>query len=83
MNTTIEIIICMGSSCFSKGNKENYQRINQYLKLNNLESKVVFKGKHCLNKCSEGPLIIINGKEYSKVMPEDIPFILSNHFDPK
>lgn len=83
MNKTIEITICMGSSCFSRGNKENYQRINQYLKLNNLESKVFFKGKHCMNKCSEGPLIIINGTEYSKVKPEDIPFLLSSCFDLK
>lgn len=83
MDTSLEIIICMGSSCFSRGNKENYQRINQYLKLNNLESKVTFKGKHCMNKCEEGPLIIINGKEYSKVKPEDVPFLLSSYFDPK
>ena len=83
MENKVEIVICMGSSCFSRGNKENYQRINQYLKLNHLESNVVFKGKHCINKCSEGPLVIINGIEHTKVMPDDISFLLSGFFESK
>lgn len=83
MENKVEIVICMGSSCFSRGNKENYQRINQYLKLNHLENDVVFKGKHCISKCSEGPLVIINGIEHTKVMPDDIPFLLSGFFESK
>ncbi len=83
MNDKVEIVICMGSSCFSRGNKENYQRIIQYLKLNNLESSVIFKGKHCISKCSEGPLVIINGEEHTKVMSEDIPLLLSSYFENK
>lgn len=83
MDNKVEIVICMGSSCFSRGNKENYQRINQYLKLNKLESNVTFKGKHCISKCSEGPFVIINGNEHTKVMPDDIPFLLSTYFENK
>ncbi|MGI6320230.1 MAG: (2Fe-2S) ferredoxin domain-containing protein [Bacteroidales bacterium] len=80
MDQKVEIFICMGSSCFSRGNKENHRRIVQYVKSNNLESKISFRGKHCVGKCAEGPIIIVNGQEYTKVAPEDIMYILSTEF---
>ncbi len=77
----IDIAICLGSSCFSRGNKEILQRINQYIKLKNLEEKVNFHGKHCMAMCASGPILEIDGKIHEKVNAEDVSFLLSTYFE--
>lgn len=54
--------ICLGSSCFSRGNKEVVQFIREYLKKNHLDDKVIFKGARCLGLCSKGPNMLVNGR---------------------
>lgn len=80
VNSKVEIAICLGSSCFSRGNKEVLMRINQYLKMNNLENQVNFHGKHCVGVCAEGPVLEVDGVVYKHVTPEDVTFILSTVF---
>jgi NADH:ubiquinone oxidoreductase subunit E len=55
-----EMHICLGSSCFSRGNKEVVTFIREYLKKNHLEDKVIFKGARCMGRCSNGPNLRIN-----------------------
>jgi len=52
--------ICLGSSCFSRGNKEVVNFIRDYLKRNHLDDKVVFRGARCMGRCSNGPNLRIN-----------------------
>lgn len=60
MSEKVEMNICLGSSCFSRGNKEVVSFIKDYLHRNNLEDKVNFKGARCMGHCSEGPNLRIN-----------------------
>jgi NADH:ubiquinone oxidoreductase subunit E len=62
MSNKLEMQICLGSSCFSRGNKEMVLFIKEYLRKNHLEDKVLFKGARCLDLCSSGPNLVINGK---------------------
>ena len=62
MSRRFEMQICLGSSCFSRGNKEVVQFIREYLRKNHLEDRVIFKGARCLGHCSNGPNLVINGK---------------------
>ena len=64
---TVEIKVCMGSACFAKGNQENLEFIKEYIRENNLDSKVKIIGALCENKCNVGPRVIINDKEYHQV----------------
>lgn len=75
-----EIIICMGSSCFSRGNKKALQIIQAFLKERGLAARVVFKGSHCLGKCEMGPIIKIDGTEYQKLDINQLPGILEQAF---
>ncbi len=54
--------ICLGSSCFSRGNKDVVMFIKEYLRKHHLEDKVIFKGARCMGNCSNGPNLTINGK---------------------
>lgn len=74
------IVICLGSSCFSRGNKENLETIKAYLKEYNLEDKVDFKGELCTGNCNKGPIVKINGKIFKKVNTSSIIEILNNYF---
>ncbi len=71
-----EIVICLGSSCFARGNKKTLIRIQQYIKDHELEESVKFRGNHCFGKCKDGPVLTINGKEYKGVYESDIIDIL-------
>ena len=64
---TSEIKVCMGSACFAKGNQDNLEFIKEYIRENNLDSEVKIIGALCENKCSVGPRVIINDKEYHQV----------------
>lgn len=71
-----EIKICMGSACFAKGNQDNLEFIKNYIELNGLESNIIIIGDLCENKCAEGPRVIIDGKEYTRVTKEVLEEIL-------
>lgn len=75
-NSKIEIIVCMGSACFARGNALNLEFIEQYIKENNLQATVELAGSRCEGTCADGPNIIVNGIEHSKVSIEEIKSIL-------
>ncbi len=77
-STKLEITVCMGSSCFARGNMENLEFIENYIKEHNLDAKVELSGSRCENKCAKGPNIIVNGKEYNNVTIDEIKNILEN-----
>jgi NADH:ubiquinone oxidoreductase subunit E len=75
-----EIRICMGSSCFSRGNRNTLGMIQHYLREHQLENDVVLKGNHCFDNCSEGPTLRIGGRIYTHVSAENIAEIMEREF---
>lgn len=71
-----EIRICMGSSCFSRGNRGTLQLIQQYLKDNQLERDVILKGNHCFGECNSGPVVKMGTRVYEQVSKDTILEIL-------
>lgn len=80
MTTRFEMEICLGSSCFSRGNRDVVQYIKEYLRKNHLDDKVVFKGARCLGHCSNGPNLVINGTVIEGVTTDRIEKILEEKF---
>jgi NADH:ubiquinone oxidoreductase subunit E len=76
LRQSFEIEICLGSSCFSRGNRDVVQVIREYLRKNHLDDKVVFRGARCLGNCSEGPFVVINGRIIEKITITDIEKVL-------
>lgn len=73
---TIEIKICMGSSCFARGNADNLEFIENYIKENNLDAEIELYGARCENICDKGPNIIVNDKLYNNITKEEIVELL-------
>lgn len=61
------ITICMGSSCFARGNGENLEVIERYLAENHLQAQVELAGSRCEGLCAEGPNLIVDGHSFQKV----------------
>lgn len=72
------ITICMGSSCFSRGNNISAEIIEQFLRDNDLSGKVEVQGCLCDNHCKNGPNIRINGELIQGVQPEMICDLLKH-----
>lgn len=75
-----EIVICLGSSCFARGNNKNLEFIQEYLKVNNLKARITFKGQLCSQQCSKGPVVIIDGEMYTDVNKTKLMDILNTKF---
>ena len=80
MDQKVDIQICLGSSCFSRGNKWLVKVIDQYLAENNLRHLVHFHGAHCFSSCDKGPLLHIDGKEYDQLTEEKVIALLDRIF---
>ncbi len=74
------IKVCMGSSCFARGNAKNLQLIQSFLKGNKIDTEVELTGLRCCNRCAVGPVISIDGKEYHHVDNGTLLDILENNF---
>ena len=80
--TNANIAICMGSSCFSRGNSRNIEVIQDFLKTQSLPPSVELKGHLCEGQCKSGPNVTINNKMYHEV--DSIVIIaLLNHLVPR
>ncbi len=79
--TAPSIFICLGSSCYSRGNAENLQAIKKFLEERNLDNQIDFRGHLCNETCNKGPVIKIDDTEYTGVTQSNLPAILSQHFD--
>ena len=83
MDNKKEIVICLGSSCFARGNKATVKVINNYLKENNLENDVFYHGNHCFGKCDKGPFVKIGDTMHEEVNSENIKAMLDKTFKKK
>ncbi len=80
MSTEVDIKICLGSSCFSRGNRHILEIVKNYLKEHEMEDKVFFRGDLCDGLCEHGPILKINDKVYKHVSADNIYDILNDYF---
>lgn len=75
----LDITICQGSSCFSRGNKKNLKAIQNYLKEQKITAGISFKGQLCSGHCKKGPIIIVNNALYEEVTEASAVEIIKAH----
>lgn len=62
MNNHVDIVICMGSSCFSRGNQQLLESIQSWIAQQPWQERVVLKGSRCEGACMQGPNVRINDR---------------------
>ncbi len=76
MNPQFRIVICMGSSCYARGNRVSLEIIKAWLAERKIDAEISFKGQLCSGLCSKGPVLIINDHAYQDVNPANVINIL-------
>lgn len=66
----VKVELCMGSSCFARGNSKALENIENYIQENSLEENVELVGHLCLGNCKNGPNAKINGINYQGLDPD-------------
>jgi NADH:ubiquinone oxidoreductase subunit E len=61
------IVICMGSSCFARGNRNNLEVLERFLKEQGLNVRVELAGSRCEECCKLGPNVQIGGVMHHQV----------------
>jgi NADH:ubiquinone oxidoreductase subunit E len=78
----LKITVCMGSSCFARGNGANLEMIEEWIALHGIEADVDLSGTRCEGRCAAGPNLLVNGRLFERVDRETLFDILSEHCVP-
>ena len=81
VDSKITVELCMGSSCFARGNSASLSGIENYLDENGRSERVDLEGHLCLGKCNSGPHIRIDGVEYSAISPDCVIDLIRGALD--
>ena len=79
------ITLCMGSSCFARGNEKNLALCEKFLDARGLQDEVdlVLGACLCKGRCSEGPVVVIDDKVHTSVDEGVMSDLLENLFPQK
>lgn len=75
---TLDVVICMGSSCFCRGNNRNIEVLRDVLAPLPKESCRLV-GHLCQDRCKDGPNIVINGTAYRDIDPVSLVALIRHH----
>lgn len=78
----VEIVVCLGSSCFARGNSENLAILNQHVQSHGLSASIRLTGKLCQDECKQGPNLTIGGKFYHGVTAAQLRELLQQPDSP-
>ena len=75
------VLVCAGTGCTSSKSMEIIEGLEKEIKEQGLENEVNVVKTGCFGLCALGPIMIVypEGAFYSRVTPEDVPEIVSEH----
>ena len=75
------VLICGGTGCTSSGSQNIQKAFTESLEKNGLADEVKLVQTGCFGLCELGPVVIVHpdGTFYSRVTPEDVEEIVSEH----
>ncbi len=71
-----EVVVCLGSSCFARGNAQNLAAIEAYLQNRGLDKSVRVTGCLCQDECKRGPNVTVCGERLHEVTAAKLREIL-------
>lgn len=78
-----KISVCLGTVCFVKGSDKILAQFEKELGIKAGETtkdlKFTLEGLRCVGACGLAPVVVVNGKVYGQVKPEDVSKILDNY----
>ena len=69
-------MVCLGSSCFARGNSENLALLKQHIHDHAPDGTLRLSGSLCQDRCKCGPNLIVDGLCHHRVTAERLRAIL-------
>jgi NADP-reducing hydrogenase subunit HndC len=78
----IELMLCTGTGCVAGGAFRIYETLEQEIQKQGLDKEISIIITGCNGFCGQGPLMVVQPDEifYGFLSPEDIPFLVQEHF---
>lgn len=78
----IDLMVCTGTGCVAGGSFRIKEVLKEEIKKQNLQNEVSVIITGCNGFCGQGPLLVVqpDGIFYGWLKPEDIPFLVEEHF---
>ncbi len=75
------VLVCGGTGCTSSNSEQIIERLNEEIKAQGLDKEVNVIRTGCFGLCALGPIMVVypEGAFYSRVTPDDVPEIVSEH----
>ncbi len=73
----IEITVCIGSSCHTKGAYLVVERFQEIIREQGLEDRILLKGSFCLGKCASGTTVRVGDNYFTSVESKDVDKLIS------
>ena len=75
------VLVCGGTGCTSSHSEQIIEKLQEEIKAQGLEKEVNVIRTGCFGLCALGPIMVVypEGAFYSRVTPEDVPEIVSEH----
>lgn len=67
-----DIQVCVGTSCYAKGSYNTIEALTKLIKDHGFESKVNIRATFCMEHCSQGPSVVIDGEFIPEATPDKI-----------
>jgi NADH:ubiquinone oxidoreductase subunit E len=77
----IQVTICMGSSCFSRGNNRNIEVLQAFAAAHAGRVEFTLAGHLCQDRCRQGPNIVINRKMHQELDPVTLLALLNQRLE--
>ena len=78
-----KISVCLGTACFVKGSKDVLAELEKQLNIKAGETtkdlKFTIECLRCVGACGLAPVVVVDGKVYSRVTPEDVTSIINEY----
>lgn len=82
MPSNLVLTVCMGSACHQMGAFRVVERLKELLAEQGLQDAVVLKGAFCMERCSEGLVMEIQGKVLTHIRPETLDAVFNEQILP-
>lgn len=77
--TPVKVTLCLGSSCHSRGNRTHVEALREEFAAQ--EAWVEISGSLCLGRCSEGPVVLIDGELIPLGPQDDLAALVRSRLD--
>lgn len=83
MTQKLEVKVCVGSSCHSRGGTKTLKTLEALIADAGLTNKVDLRADLCLENCLEAPNVVVAGEVHGGITPERVEAFFNETIVPR